>query len=321
MKLKPLEELFGISESGAEEAGFQILHLDPAAVKDFSGHPFSVTLDAEMAELAESIKNNGVLYPGIARPLPDGGYEAIAGHRRKQACILAGLTSMPFYVKAYSDDEAAVIMVESNLHRSHISIREKAFAYRMHMEAEKRIHAKRRLQKCGGHERLRSDEVLAKRTGESRNTIQRYIRLTRLIPELMDLTDAGRLPVITASDLSYLTTEEQQTLYRYMKEKELIPGGKQALHLKGCSRDRPGAVTWELLELVLKGKQERGPGRVTIKREILSQYFPREYRAEDMERVIIELLRQWHGENTEKPAAQIAGQVSIEEWEDGRYMP
>ena len=136
MKLKPLEELFGISESGAEEAGFQILHLDPAAVKDFSGHPFSVTLDAEMEELAESIKNNGVLYPGIARPLPDGGYEAIAGHRRKQACILAGLTSMPFYVKAYSDDEAAVIMVESNLHRSHISIREKAFAYRMHMEAE-----------------------------------------------------------------------------------------------------------------------------------------------------------------------------------------
>ncbi len=321
MKLKPLEELFGISESGAGEAGFPILDLDPAAVKDFNGHPFSVALDGEMAELVESIKNNGVLYPGIARPLPDGSYEAIAGHRRKQACILAGLPSMPFYIKEYSDDEAAVIMVESNLHRSRISIREKAFAYRMHMEAEKRLHAGRRLQKTCGQENLRSDEALAQRTGESRNTIQRYIRLTWLIPELMDLTDAGRLPVITASDLSYLTTEEQQTLYRYMTDKGLMPTGRQALHLKECSRARPGSVTRDLLELVLKGKQERGPGRVTIKREILSRYFPREYRTEDMERVIIELLRQWHGENTEKPAGQIDGQVSIEEWEDGRYMP
>ncbi len=319
MKLKPLEELFGVPENDREGDAARILEL--SELKDFSGHPFEVRMDEDMAELVESIRKNGILCPGIARPAKEGGYEIIAGHRRKAACILAGLASMPFYVGNYSDDEATVVMVESNLYRTRISIREKAFAYKMHMEAEKRVNnTKHQLYRYGNSKGLRSDEILAQRTGESRNTIQRYIRLTKLIRELLDMADSGKLPVITASDLSYLTEEEQKTVYEYMMEKNVVPSGKQAQKIKECSRAAPGAVTIEILDLVFQNKQARQTEKVTIKKDVLRQYFPKEYKSEDMEKVIIGLLQKWHMEHVDEAPVQMPGQMHISEWDNGKYM-
>ena len=314
MQLKSLEELFGMADDvqGGDPA-FQILQLNPAEMKDFADHPFLVKMDEDMAELVESIRKNGVLHPGIARPIGSGGYEIIAGHRRKQACLLAGLTQMPFYVRDYSDDEAVIIMVESNIQRTSVSIKEKAFAYKMHMEAEKRMH-------CG--KGLRSDAALAQKVGESRNTIQRYIRLTKLVPALLDLTDVGKIPVITASDLSYLTEEEQDRLYTYMAENGAIPSGKQAQTLKEYSKRSPGCITQQLLHTVLGGKEtEKARQRVVIKGTVLSQYFPEAYGPKEMEDVIIGLLQKWQRENGARSIPQVDGQVNITEWDDGKYMP
>lgn len=318
MKLKPLEELFGIPEGEKEDSDIRILEL--SETQSFADHPFLVNMDADMVELVDSIRKNGILCPGIARPAA-GGYEIIAGHRRKEACILAGLTSMPFHVRDYSDEEATVVMVESNLHRTKIRVSEKAFAYKMHMEAEKRVNARRRLYRYGDFEKIRSDEALARITGESRNTIQRYIRLTKLIPLLLSMADTGRLPVVTASDLSYLMQEEQELLADYMSEKHLIPNGKQAQALKEYSRAAPGSVTREVLDKVFSERREHpGSRKITFKRDAISQYFPEEYGSEDMEKVIIELLQKWQRENNIKPSAQLPGQMSIGEWENGRYL-
>lgn len=331
MTMKPLEELFGISEKEPDsDQPFQILDLDPAAVTDFPGHPFDVKMDEDMAELVESIRKRGVLNPGIARPAQNGGYEAIAGHRRKTACVLAGVTAMPFMVRDYSDDEAVLIMVESNIQRNHISIREKAFSYRMHMEAQKRLNRaekdmdrKENLSRSGeqkDRKLQRSDEILAQKTGESRNTIQRYIRLTYLIPELMDMTDTGKLPMVTASELSYLKQDEQIRLQRYMQLYHNIPSGRQAQMLKEYSR--AGTLTGELLKMVLQADKEVRPAqKVVFKGNVLSQYFPEDYGAEEMEKVIITLLKRWRQENVREKSDQIPGQTDIATLEDGRYMP
>lgn len=335
MTMKPLEELFGISDQELDSGRpFRILDLDPAAVRDFPGHPFAVKMDKDMAELVESIRQRGVLHPGIARPAPGGGYEAIAGHRRKTACTLAGVAMMPFMVRDYSDDEAVLIMVESNIQREQISIREKAFSYRMHMEAQKRLQKvrpeenpdqkKRRDQDCMRERRdtkmRRSDEILAQKTGESRNTIQRYIRLTYLIPELMDMTDAGQLPVIAASDLSYLRPEEQERVLQYMQAHHIIPNGQQAQNLKEYSR--AGSVTEDVLDMVLQTERAaQVPQRVVLKGNILSQYFPENYNAEDMENVIVLLLEKWRQTVVKEDSQQIPGQTDIATLENGRYMP
>ncbi|WWR14687.1 ParB/RepB/Spo0J family partition protein [Lachnospiraceae bacterium JLR.KK008] len=335
MTMKPLEELFGISDQDLDsDRPFRMLDLDPAAVKDFPGHPFAVKMDGDMAELVESIRQRGVLHPGIARPAPGGGYEAIAGHRRKTACTLAGVATMPFMVRDYSDDEAVLIMVESNIQREQISIKEKAFSYRMHMEAQKRlqkirpegnpdqkiVEGRERIGGTGDTKLRRSDEILAQKTGESRNTIQRYIRLTWLIPELMDMTDAGQLPVIAASDLSYLRHGEQRRLLQYMQDHHITPNGRQAQNLKEYSR--AGSVTEDVLDMVLQTEQAaRTPQRIILKRDLLSQYFPEDYKVEDMESVIVSLLEKWRQTAGKKDSQQIPGQTDLATLEGGRYLP
>lgn len=328
MTLKPLEELFGYDEEEqAVNKKIQIVDLDPEKVRDFNGHPFEVKMDEDMAELVDSIKRNGVLQPGIARMTADGGHEAITGHRRKYACRLAGQTSMPFIVGDYTDDEATIIMVESNIHRPNISIREKAYSYRMHYEAAKRLNKKQREERLQGKEAqedkkvLRSDEQLAKKSGESRNKIQRYIRLTYLIPELLDMADTGKLPIITASDLSYLKKEEQELLLHYMQSKNIVPSGTQALELKEHSKKRE--ITMHTLDSVLRKAEAKATQKVVLKRKTLSQYFPEGAKPEEIENVIIMLLQKWQKENApqNQKSEQIIGQIEIEELEDGRYMP
>lgn len=322
MQLKPLEELFGVDGKDGtkeEKAGnkeFEVVKLDPYEVEDFPGHPFKVQIDEAMAELIESIRKRGVLMPGIARPTQSGGYQAIAGHRRKTACKLAEVHEMPFLVRDYSDDEATIIMVESNIQRPDISIKEKAFAYRMHMDAQKRISSGKQMGAAG-----RSDEILAQKTGESRNTIQRYIRLTYLIPDLMDMADDKKIPVITASDLSYLKEAEQRLLLTYMQENHIVPSGAQAKELKEHSRS--GKITQEILEYILYKEQRHAP-KVVFKREEISKYFPETYGAEEIGKVIIQLLEKWQRENMEqedKEPDQVPGQTDIMTLEGGRYMP
>ncbi len=329
MQMKPLAELFGIpEETQQEDLSVQIMELALSEVRDFSDHPFAVKMDADMAELVESVKQNGVLHPGIARPMRDGGYEIIAGHRRKMACSLAGISSMPFMVREYSDEEAVIIMVESNIQRSRVSIREKAFSYRMHMEAQKRLTAagreKRSQDMPGGKEKAetgRSDEILARRTGESRNTIQRYIRLTYLIPELMDMTDAGRIPMITASDLSYLNSRQQTELFGYMEAHHIVPSGEQAKILKEISRKGSNFTSEELLNSIFSEGKAADRRNLVFKKNTLSEYFPKNYKTEDMEKVIIGLRKQWRKEQGIRDTGQIPGQTDIETLEGGRYMP
>lgn len=323
MTFKPLEELFGCSEEDLSpvDKKMKIIELDPAEVSDFKGHPFAVTMDEAMAELVDSIRRNGVLHPGIARPTPEGGYEAIAGHRRKYACQLAGQERMPFIVRDYTDDEATMIMVESNIQRPNISVREKALAYRMHYEAAKRMRKEKGTDGIAD-EALRSDEQLAKRLGESRNTIQRYIRLTYLIPELLELADTGKLPVITASDLSYLREDEQELLLRYMQQHKTVPNGRQAIRLKEQSRTHK--LTLLRIKEILTGKNsEKATQKVILKGKILSQYFPEATKPDQIEKVIIMLLQKWQREQQKQREAdqQLPGQMEIGDWEDGRYMP
>ena len=314
MQLKPLEELFGMEEAESKEFG--IVKLDPEKVEDFSDHPFEVKIDENMAELVESIRRNGVLMPGLARPTRNGGYQAISGHRRKAACKLAGIREMPFIVRDYSDDEATVIMVESNIQRPNVSIKEKAYAYKMHMEAQKRLNFDKKAGAVG-----RSDEILAQKSGESRNTIQRYIRLTYLIPGLMDMTNDGKIPVITASDLSYLKESEQRLLLSYMVQMHIVPSGIQAKNLKEYSRLEE--ITMETMQEILHKEQSLSQ-KVTLKKAILSKYFPETYKAADMEKVIIQLLEEWRRETENrdnKGSDQVPGQTDIMTLEGGKYMP
>lgn len=326
--MESLEELFGISEpkpsfhDEKQNEDFRIVNLKFEKTVDFPGHPFKVQMDEAMAELIESVREHGILHPGIARPTEDGTYETIAGHRRKYACRLAGRKEMPFIIRNYSDDEATVIMVESNIQRPTISVKEKAFAYRMHMEAQKRINAqKKRERTADSREKLmRSDEILAKKTGESRNTIQRYIRLTYLIPELMDFTDEGKIPFIPATELSYLRQSEQEMLLRYMQVQKIVPSGKQALALKARSAQK--TLTEEDIEKILT-KVQAPVTKIVFRRNTLSKFFPENYKQEQIEDVILSLLKDWakNQQSDDKDAEQIPGQTDIMTLEGGKYMP
>ena len=323
MDLKPLEELFGIADQEVKDDGaggdFQIKKLPLNKTIGFLNHPFKVEMDAAMAELVESVRKHGVLHPGIARPAQDGDYEVIAGHRRRYACELAGLEEMPFIVRNYSDDEATVIMVESNIQRPNISLKEKAFAYRMHMEAQKRLNALKKRERVEGDAKLvRSDEILAKKTGESRNTIQRYIRLTYLLPELLELADAGKLSFIPATELSYLKIEEQELLLHYIQVEKVIPSGQQALALKACSA-RKTLIEADIKRILTR--VQAPASKVVFGRDTLSKFFPKNYKQKQMEDVILVLLQEWAKKQRNNIQDQIPGQEDITTLEGGRYMP
>ena len=254
-------------------------------IHDFKDHPFRVPDDAKMAEMVDSIKLHGVLVPGIVRPDPDGGYEAVAGHRRRRGAALAGLTEMPVIIKNLTDDEATVIMVDSNIQREDILPSEKAWAYRMKYEALKRM-GKDNLH--GG----RNDQVLAEQSGESRNTIQRYIRLTYLIKPFLDMVDEGKMGKNVASDyLSYLKDFEQEWLLNVINKTGHVPNGEQGARLKEFSQN--GRLTESIMELVLAGEEPTEKKKISFSSKALRKYFPPEYSAEQMEETIYKLLQEW----------------------------
>lgn len=289
IQMTGFDDLFGPS---AEPAGEQFQEIALAELHPFKGHPFHVTDDEKMREMAASVAQHGVLVPGIVRPKPEGGYELVSGHRRRRACELAGLDTMPVFVRELDDDEATLIMVDSNLQREKILPSEKAFAYKMKLEALKHQGQRRDLTLERGVSKLPARERIALEAGESCGlAITRYIALTKLIPPLLVLVDEDKLSFSTAADyISALTAQEQTNLVSVMDKLNLIPSKGQLVKIKQHSKD--GTLTPTVIEALLKAEHPAAV-QVVLKQTRLRQYFPQTYTAQQMEEVIVSLLETW----------------------------
>ena len=264
--------------------------IDLTELYPFKNHPFHVVDDDRMMQLVDSIKDRGILVPGLARPREDGGYELISGHRRKRAAELAGLVEMPVEIRDMTDDEAVIAMVDANLQREETLPSEKAFAYKMKLEALSHQGKRMDSTSCQVGDKLKSAAMIGKDAGESMRQIHRYIRLTELKDELLRMVDDKRLKFNPAVEISYLTTEEQELLYDEMQKLNTAPSLTQAKNLKKLSQD--GMCTREAIHAILFVEQV--PERtVTIKHNRLSQYFSSEYTNEQIEKIIFSLLDDW----------------------------
>lgn len=260
----------------------------------FQNHPFRIKEDEEMEKLVQSIAEKGVVVPAIARATDGGYYELISGHRRRYACMKLGIDTMPVIVRQLDDDEAVIAMVDSNVQREHILPSERAFSYKMKLEAIKRQAGRpsKNMSQVGTHfKEKRSDEILAEEAGESYKQIQRYIRLTKLLPELLQMVDNNRLKFNTGVELSYLEAEEQISLHKFMERLNAIPSLEQASKLKKYSQEKN--FNDAVIEIILTEEKEKSSNNITLKKKDLKQYFPQSYSKKDMENVIFELLKQW----------------------------
>ena len=292
LALKGLDDLFSTEENRQEEQREQVQQIPIDALHPFTNHPFKVLDDEAMIRTVESIAQYGVLAPLIARPRPDGdGYEIISGHRRQYAAKLAGLDTLPVIVRQMSDDAAVILMVDSNLQREHILPSERAFAYKMKLEALKNQGARSDLTSSQIGTKLRADEKVAQDSGESRNQIQRFIRLTSLIPELLDMVDEKKIAFNPAVELSYLDTNQQRDFLEAMEDTQNTPSLSQAQQLKKMAQQ--GEFSYEKAFDVMGQEKKSEKDTVTIKNETLRKYFPRSYTPKQMEEKIIQLLDAW----------------------------
>ncbi len=270
----------------------QVVEIPLAQLHPFEGHPFKVQDDDAMLEMAESIRQYGVLVPGIVRPDPDGGYEMIACHRRHRASQLAGKETIPVIVRNMDDDAAIIIMVDSNLQRENILPSERAFAYRMKLDAMK--HQRKRdaaLLSQVGTKPERADELLAQQVGSSRNQVQRYIRLTELIPQLLDMVDEKKIALNPAYELSFLKKSEQEMLLMTMDYEQATPSLSQAQRMKKLSQE--GTLTEDTMLEIMSEVKKGELDKVTFSSDTLRKYFPRSYTPQKMQDTIIKLLEQW----------------------------
>ena len=292
LALKGLDDLFSTEENRQEEQREQVQQIPIDALHPFTNHPFKVLDDEAMTRTVESIAQYGVLAPLIARPRPDGdGYEIISGHRRQYAAKLAGLDTLPVIVRQMSDDAAVILMVDSNLQREHILPSERAFAYKMKLEALKNQGARSDLTSSQIGTKLRADEKVAQDLGESRNQVQRFIRLTNLIPELLDMVDEKKISFNPAVELSYLDESQQRDFLEAMDGTQNAPSVSQAQQLKKMAQR--GEFTYEKAFDILGQEKKSEQDTVTIKNDILRKYFPRSYTPRQMEEKIIQLLDAW----------------------------
>ena len=292
VQLKTLDSLFGIDE---EQAG-QIMEVPINELFSFQNHPFKVLDDEKMAQTVESIRENGILVPIMVRSRQEGGYEVISGHRRRHAAEIVGLETVPVIIRELTDDEAVIAMVDANLQREEILPSEKAYAYKMKLEALK--HKAGRPSKensCQVGTNFRADEAMAETANESARTIQRYIRLTELLPELMEMVDSKKIKLNPAVEISYLSPNEQYLLIQVIDEDGIFPSLSQAQQIKKLSQDK--ACTKEAIHALLSvaGIKERN---VVIKHEVIMQYFPADVSDAEVESLIVRLLdeyRKKHG--------------------------
>ena len=292
LALKGLDDLFSTEENRQEEQQEQVRQIPIDDLHPFTNHPFKVLDDEAMTRTVESIAQYGVLAPLIARPRPDGdGYEIISGHRRQYAAKLAGLDTLPVIVRQMSDDAAVILMVDSNLQREHILPSERAFAYKMKLEALKNQGARSDLTSDQVGQKLWSVEQVASDVGESKTQIQRFIRLTSLIPELLDMVDEKKIAFNPAVELSYLDESQQRDFLEAMEDTQNAPSLSQAQQLKKMAQQ--GEFSYEKAFDVMGQEKKSEQDTVTIKNDILRKYFPRSYTPRQMEEKIIQLLDAW----------------------------
>ena len=292
LALKGLDEMFSTEESRQEQKREQVQQIPIEELFPFKEHPFKVLDDEAMQRTVESVAQYGVLAPLIARPRPDGdGYEIISGHRRQYAAKLAGLDTLPVIVRQMSDDAAVILMVDSNLQRENILPSERAFAYKMKLKALKNQGARSDLTSCQVGTKFRADESLAEDTGESARNVQRFIRLTNLIPELLDLVDEKKISFNPAVELSYLDESQQRDFLQAMDETQNAPSLSQAQRMKKLAQE--GKFTYEAAFAIMGEAKKDELDKVVIKNDTLKKYFPRSYTPRQMEDVIIKLLEQW----------------------------
>lgn len=291
ISLTSYDDIFETDESRAESQLERVQNISISELVPFKDHPFKVVDDEAMLRTTESIAQYGVLTPLIARPLEGGGYEIISGHRRAHAAEIAGLTEVPVLVRQMDDDAATVLMVDSNLQRENILPSERAYAYKMKLEALK--HQGERSDLTSGQlgPKLRSDEQLAQEAGESRKQVQRYIRLTNLIPELLEMVDQKQISFNPAVELSYLAPEEQEIFMQAMDEVQASPSLSQAQRLKKLAQE--GDFTMDAAREIMNEVKKGDLERVTFRNEQLRKYFPRSYTTQQMQDTIIKLLDQW----------------------------
>jgi ParB family chromosome partitioning protein len=291
VSLNTYADIFSTEQSRAEDRLEKVREIPLAELHPFKNHPFKVLDDESMQRTVESIARFGVLSPAIARPSPDGGYELVAGHRRHHACELVGMETMPVIVRDLDDDAATILMVDSNLQRETILPSERAFAYKMKLEAMRHQGERTDLTSRQVVGKLEAADMLGKDTGESGRQIQRFIRLTELIPELLDMVDQKQIAFNPAVELSFLKPEEQKQLLEAMDYAQATPSLSQAQRLKKYSQE--GKCTFEVMCTVMDEEKKTDLDRVIIKQDVLRKYFPKSYTPKQMEDTIIRLLEQW----------------------------
>ncbi len=293
--LASVSDFFTTEESREDDRRERVQEIPLSELHPFKDHPFKVKDDESMMDTVESVKQYGVLVPAIARPDPSGGYELISGHRRHHASELAGKDTLPVIVRDLDDDAATIIMVDSNLQRESLLPSERAFAYKMKLEAMKHQGARANLtcaqlgHKLGGK---KSRDILAEQVGQSKNQVQRFIRLTELIPEILDMVDDKKIAINPAYEISFLKKDEQVQLLEAMDAEQATPSLSQAQRLKKFSQEHK--LTWESMSAIMSEEKKSDLDRVVLKNETLKKYFPQSYTPQRMEETIIKLLEKWH---------------------------
>ena len=293
--LPPLADLFSTSDERALEAQTQerVMMLPVSELHDFPGHPFQVRDDEEMEKLAESITQHGVLMPGLVRPRTAGGYEIVAGHRRKFASMKAGIREMPVIVRDMDDDTAVILMVDSNVQRENVLPSEKARAYKMKLDAMKRQGERTDLTSAGIRQKLSSVQKIADDAGEGKTKIQQYIKINDLIPELLEMVDGNEIKFNPAYELAFLRPEEQAVLYDILQAEEVTPSLSQAQRLKRASQE--GRLSEQDIAAIMREEkaQTRDTGKVTLPAKEIEQFFPKSYTPEQKKKIIVKLLANW----------------------------
>ncbi len=296
IKLASVDDLFSTEESRADENREKIIEIPLTELHPFKDHPFKVIDNEAMFDTAESVKQYGVLVPAIARPRDEGGYELVAGHRRKRACEIAELETMPVIVRNLDDDAVIIIMVDSNLQRENILPSERAFAYKMKLDAIKNQGARNDLTSRQVVGKLETADIVGKEGGDSGRQVQRYIRLTHLIPEILSMVDEKKIAFNPAVELSFLKGEEQADLLEAMDMEQATPSLSQAQRLKKFSNE--GKLSLEVMSAIMSEEKKGDLDKVTLTGDKLKRYFPKSYTPKQMEETIIKLLEGWHKKRT-----------------------
>ena len=291
VKLTSVDDLFSTEESRATEQREKVMEIPLSELRPFKDHPFKVLDDDRMLDTVESVKQYGVLSPALARPHPEGGYELVSGHRRHRAAELAGLETLPTIIRNLDDDEATILMVDSNLQRETVLPSERAWAYRMKLDAMRHQGARTDLTSSQVGMRLQALDIVGQQAGDSRNQVHRYIRLTELIRPLLDMVDERKIAFNPAVELSYLKPDEQNMLMDAMESEQATPSLSQAQRLKKFSQS--GNLTRESMLAIMSEEKKSDLDRLTFNTDTLRKYFPKSYTPQQMESTILKLLETW----------------------------